>query len=123
MADAVAPPQLSAAAARRIFLNAQSLARARPTRRVGATQFTAYLAAQGVLQLDTVNVFARAHHMPVFSRFGPYDRAALDKYLWGDPDGHSAHTFEHWGHEASVMPLALLPALHYRMLSDTNWKS
>ena len=127
MADAVAAVdvggELSAAQARRMFLNAQGLARSRSTRRVGATQFTEYLATQGVLQLDTVNVFARAHHMPVFSRYGPYDRAALDEYLWGDPDGHSAHTFEHWGHEASVMPLALLPALHYRMVTDTNWKA
>ena len=122
MADAVAAPALSAAAARRIFLNAQGLSRARPSRRVGATQFAAYLAAQGVLQLDTVNVFARAHHMPMFSRFGPYDRAALDKYLWGDPEGHSAHTFEHWGHEASVMPLDLLPAMHFKMQNPSTWK-
>jgi len=74
-----------------------------------------------VLQLDTVNVLARAHYLPFFSRLGPYDTGALDTYLWGAPDGHGAHTFEHWGHEASVMPDALLPAMHHRMASDGNW--
>ncbi len=112
-------PSLSAAEARRIFLNAQGLARRRPTRRVGERQFREYLARQGVLQLDTVNVFARAHYMPVFSRYGAYATSDLDAYLWGDPDGHSAHCFEHWGHEASVMPLDLLPAMHDRMVGPT----
>jgi len=76
-----------------------------------------------VLQLDTVNVLARAHYLPFFSRLGPYATAALDTYLWGAPDGHGAHTFEHWGHEASVMPDDLLPAMHHRMVSDGNWMS
>src|SRR5688572_28892650 len=106
-----------------MFLNAQGLARSRPSRRVGDAQFGAYLALQGVLQLDTVNVFARAHHMPVFSRYGAYDIAHLDAYLWGAPDGHSPHAFEHWGHEASVMPRDLLPAMHHRMIGATSWKA
>lgn len=114
--------ELSASAARRIFLNAQGLARSRPARRVGTRQFGEYLERQGVLQLDTVNVFARAHHMPVFSRYGAYDIGALDKFLWGDAHGHSAHAFEHWGHEASVMPLDLLSAMHLKMSSHSSWK-
>jgi uncharacterized protein YcaQ len=114
--------ELSASAARRIFLNAQGLTRSRPSRRVGTRQFGEYVERQGVLQLDTVNVFARAHHMPVFSRYGAYDIGALDAFLWGDARGHSAHAFEHWGHEASVMPLDLLPALHMKMQSNSSWK-
>jgi len=109
--------QLSAAQARRVFLDAQGLARRRPTRRVGPAQFREYLSRQGVLQLDSVNVLARAHYMPLFSRWGSYDRDALDDYLWG-----SGEAFEHWGHEASVMPRDLLPALHHRMADPEAWK-
>lgn len=114
---------MSAAEARRTFLEAQSLARRRPARRPRARDFQAYLDRQGVLQLDTVNVLARAHYMPLFSRLGPYDRDALDGFLWGDAKGHSAHVFEHWGHEASVMPRDLLPAMHSRMRRTTTWKA
>jgi uncharacterized protein YcaQ len=102
--------KLTAAEARRVFLHAQGLARRRPAGAVGARRFREYLRRQGVLQLDSVNVLARAHYLPLFSRYGPYDRAALDEYLWS-----SGETFEHWGHEASVMPRDLLPALRFRM--------
>ncbi|MFV0634055.1 winged helix-turn-helix domain-containing protein [Demequina sp.] len=113
---------LSAAQARRIFLNAQGLARRRPSRRVRERDFASYLEFQGVLQLDTVNVLARAHYLPMFSRFGAYATADLDQFLWGAPDGHSAHAFEHWGHEASVMPLDVLPLMHHRMVARTTWR-
>ena len=120
---AVVTQSLSAAQARRIFLDAQGLANKRRARRPRAQDFAVYLERQGVLQLDTVNVLARAHYLPFFSRLGPYDTSALDTYLWGAPDGHGAHTFEHWGHEASVMPDALLSAMHHRMASDRTWMS
>ncbi len=74
-----------------------------------------------MLQLDSVNVFARAHYLPVFSRFGPYDTSALDAFLWGPPHGHGAHGFEHWGHEAAVMPLDLLPPMLPRMRRENRW--
>ncbi|GIG54865.1 winged helix-turn-helix domain-containing protein [Demequina activiva] len=116
-------PELSAAQARRIFLEAQSLSRRRPSRRPRDADFATYLERQGVLQLDTVNVLARAHYLPLYSRWGPYEPARLDAFLWGAADGHSAHAFEHWGHEASVMPLDLLPAMHHRMVQATSWKA
>ncbi|HEX7041019.1 MAG TPA: crosslink repair DNA glycosylase YcaQ family protein [Trueperaceae bacterium] len=102
--------KLTAAEARRVFLHAQGLARRRPGGAVGQRRFREYLLRQGVLQLDSVNVLARAHYLPLYSRFGPYDRQALDAYLWS-----SGETFEHWGHEASVMPRELLPSLRFRM--------
>lgn len=112
---------LSAAQARRIFLNAQGLTRSRPQRKARPADFAAYLARQGVLQLDTVNVLARAHYLPLYSRIGAYALGSADDFLWGDAKGHSAHTFEHWGHEATVMPLELLPAMHFRMVSESSW--
>ncbi|MDN4480797.1 winged helix-turn-helix domain-containing protein [Demequina muriae] len=114
--------QLSAAEARRVFLDAQGLARRTPSRRARASDFDRYLNRQGVLQLDTVNVLARAHYLPLYSRLGAYAPADLDAYLWGDERGHSAHAFEHWGHEASVMPRDMLPLLHHRMVGASNWK-
>ena len=120
---AVVTQSLSSAQARRTFLDAQGLVSKGRSRTPRERDFAAYLQRQGVLQLDTVNVLARAHYLPFFSRLGPYNTAALDTYLWGAPDGHGAHTFEHWGHEASVMPDDLLPAMHHRMATDGNWMS
>jgi hypothetical protein len=114
---------VSAAQSRRIFLNAQGLARKRPARAARERDFAAYLSTQGVLQLDTVNVLARAHYLPLYSRFGAYDLQQAEAFLWGDARGHSAHAFEHWGHEASVMPRDLLPAMHHRMVSGVSWQS
>lgn len=114
---------ISAAQARRIFLGAQGLARKRPQRAAGERDFAQYLKVQGVLQLDTVNVLARAHYLPLYSRFGAFDLSRADAYLWGDASGHSAHAFEHWGHEASVMPRELLPAMHHRMLGNASWQA
>lgn len=108
---------LGAAEARRIFLHAQGLARKRPPGKVGEAQFREYLDRQGVLQLDSVNVLARAHYLPVFSRYGAYDQAHLDRYIWG-----SSEVFEHWGHEASVMPRSVLPLMHHRMTRPSSWK-
>jgi len=122
-ADAGAKQSLSAAQARRIFLAAQGLARRRDARGVGASQFGEYLSRQGVLQLDSVNVLARAHYLPLFSRYGAYDRDVLDSFLWGEKHGHSPHAFEHWGHEASVSPLSLLPAMHVKMADNGTWAS
>lgn len=114
---------VTAAQSRRVFLNAQGLARKRPSRAVSERDFAAYLSTQGVLQLDTVNVLARAHYLPLYSRFGAYNLQRADAYLWGDARGHSAHAFEHWGHEASVMPRELLPAMYHRMVDGNSWQS
>lgn len=85
--------------------------------------FHEYLLRQGVVQLDTVNVLARAHYLPFFSRYGAYELPDLDTFLWGPPSGHSPDAFEHWGHEASVMPRELLLAMHHRMVGATSWQA
>lgn len=66
----------------------------------------------GVIQIDSVNVVARAHTLPGFSRLGPYDTADLDALAYG---GRRRALFEYWGHEASYLPVALQPLFRWRM--------
>ena len=53
----------------------------------------------GMLQIDSVNVFERAHYMPLFSRLGPYDKNELDKLTEGD----KPKLIEYWAHVASYI--------------------
>jgi uncharacterized protein YcaQ len=112
---------LSAKQARRLAIAAQGLARPRPTGRVDARHLRRAIDDVGLLQLDSVNVFCRSHYMPVFSRLGPYPRAALDRLAWHEDGGAKPgragrrELIEYWGHEASLLPVELQPLLRWRM--------
>lgn len=62
-----------------------------------------------IVQLDSVNVLARAHELPFWSRIGPHDRAARDAWLW-----HSREAFDGWAHMASMTAVEVWPLLHDR---------
>lgn len=103
--------RISVAQARRMVLAAQGFAEPRP----GAAQrrHVAQVARRlGLFQIDSVNVLTRAHHMPLFSRLGPYDRAWLEDAAY---DRRRRSLFEYWGHEASLIRLDLQPLLRWRM--------
>jgi hypothetical protein len=109
------PSKLSLAAARRIALAAQGFDRPRPGRPPSVNRIAQLVERLGVLQLDSVNVFLRAHYMPAFSRLGPYDRARLDR-IAGHGEGRiDRRLIEYWAHEASLIPLELHPLLRWRM--------
>jgi uncharacterized protein len=111
--------ELSALEARRIAIAAQGLASPRPAR-VTRRELAALVDRLGVLQLDSVNVLARSHYLVAFSRLGAYDRAALDALSHEGPRA----LFEYWGHEASLLPVAMHPIMRWRMARarDEAWR-
>jgi uncharacterized protein YcaQ len=103
--------RLSAAEARRLALGAQGLAAPRAAGERGARALRSMVQRLGAVQIDSVNVLARAHYLPAFSRLGPYDTTALDRLVHYAP----RRLFEYWGHEASLLPVELHPHLRWRM--------
>ncbi len=116
------PRRLSAAAARRIALAAQGFADPRPAGRIDAGHVRRVIARVGLLQLDSVSVLCRSHYLPLFSRLGPYPRELIDRLAVHvgsgrppRPSPERRELFEYWGHEASLLPVALHPLLRWRM--------
>jgi uncharacterized protein YcaQ len=65
----------------------------------------------GCLQLDPTSAVARSHLLVLWSRFGSYDRAQLDRLLW-----HNRQLFEYWAHAASIVLTEDYP-IHAEMMS------
>lgn len=101
-------PALSAAEARRIALATQGFSNSPRLRK--RRPFDPALERLHVLQIDSVNVFARSHYLPVFSRHGDYDAATLDRHLW-----ESGEFTEYWAHEAAFVPVRDRPLFGWRM--------
>ncbi|HEY1879750.1 MAG TPA: crosslink repair DNA glycosylase YcaQ family protein [Caulobacteraceae bacterium] len=102
---------LTARQARRIALEAQGLSRPRRAAEPGARHVKKLATDLGVIQVDSVNVLARAHYLPAFTRLGAYPREALEREAWGKKPSF----FEYWGHECSLLPLASHPLFRWRM--------
>ena len=108
MTTVAASHHLSPAEARRVALAAQGFSGSRRLR--SRRPFDPALERLHVLQIDSVNVFARSHHLPVFSRHGVYDPQQLDRLLW-----QSGEYTEYWAHEAAFVPVADRPLFGWRM--------
>lgn len=94
------------AQARRIAITAQGLDRARPES-VSLRQVVSTIKRIGLLQIDSVNVLARAHLLPLFARLGPYDTALVERATGKAP----RRIVETWAHEASYVPTTTFPLL------------
>ncbi|HSR15126.1 MAG TPA: crosslink repair DNA glycosylase YcaQ family protein, partial [Gemmatimonadales bacterium] len=101
--------QVPAERARRIAVAAQGLARPRPAGRVDLRHLRRVFAEVGVVQIDSVNVVARAHRLTLFSRLGGYEPALIARAF------RHRELFEYWGHMASLLPVGDWPLFRSRM--------
>ncbi|MBI5211215.1 MAG: YcaQ family DNA glycosylase [Elusimicrobia bacterium] len=108
-------------AVRRLFLRRQHLDRP-PEGPLDAGRLRAFLEDTGGLQLDSINVVERAHYLSVWSRFGAYEKTALDKLAYQD-----RLLYEYWAHAACLVPAGHLRAWRRAMVdyraAHTGWSS
>ncbi|KJZ18051.1 winged helix-turn-helix domain-containing protein [Loktanella sp. S4079] len=105
-------PLLPNAAARHVFLNRHGLA-ARPSGAGKGGDLANVIDDLGFVQLDSVNTFARAHDMILWSRRQQYRPAALQNLLQSD-----RAVFEHWTHDAATIPIQSFPYWRLRFQRD-----
>ncbi|KAA0943242.1 winged helix-turn-helix domain-containing protein [Pseudomonas sp. ANT_H14] len=99
--------------ARRLALAAQGFSGRQPPALIKAAQVNRLIDRLGVLQIDSVNAVVRSHYLPLFSRLGSYSPLILEQAAWSQ--GRRRSLFEYWGHEASLLPMALYPLMRWRM--------
>jgi hypothetical protein len=106
----VAPPTLPLRAVAALFLERQHLARPR-AKGLTAARLVRFAEDVGGVQLDSINVLDRAHYVTLWSRFGPYDRAALDRLVY-----RRRVLFEYWAHAACLVSTGELASWRRAML-------
>lgn len=104
---------LSAAQARRIALGAQGFTDRQPRGMPALAHLRRVVGRTRLLQMDSVNVAARAHYMPLFSRLGRYDPDLLDRAAWRPRRGDRL-LVEYWAHEAALIPIDDWPLFGWR---------
>jgi uncharacterized protein YcaQ len=120
----MALPKLDNRAARRLFLHRHGLAE-QPTGSAKGPALYDLIHRLGFVQLDSINTVARAHDMILYARRPTY-RARDMKRLYEKDRA----LFEHWTHDAAVIPMAFYPHWHLRFDRDAavlkdrwrNWR-
>ncbi|BDY14554.1 hypothetical protein Sulfitobl28_05240 [Sulfitobacter pontiacus] len=100
--------------ARRIFLHRHLLSDA-PQGPASGNDLLQLIQGLGFVQLDSINTVARAHDLILFSRRQRYRPQAL-KTLY-ERDGS---LFEHWTHDAAVIPMGYYPHWELRRQRDAQ---
>ncbi|HAC57505.1 MAG TPA: hypothetical protein DCF73_04005 [Rhodobiaceae bacterium] len=98
--------------ARRLFLDHHALT-GRPGARHDADDTLGLVRRLGFVQLDSVNAVERAHHMILFSRAPAYRRDHLAALHHDE-----AALFEHWTHDASLVPMEFYPQWRHRFRAE-----
>lgn len=109
--------RLTARQARRAVLGALGFARPRPSGRIDRRHFRRVYDDIKVVQIDPINVMARAHHQVFASRLGPYDRHELDRWLW-----RSGEVYEGWIHVDATAQVDTWPLLAHRRALTMPWR-
>jgi hypothetical protein len=99
-------------AARRLFLQAHALMD-RPAGPGKGADLAALVHRLGFVQVDSVNTLARAHDLILWSRRPAYRPAHLRAL-----NDRDRATFEHWTHDASVIPVGFFPQWRLRFARD-----
>lgn len=114
-------PKFPLRAAAALFLERQHLRRPRALG-LSAKRLVGFLEDAGGLQLDSINVLERAHYLTVWSRFGPYERPALDRMAY-----RKRVLFEYWAHAACLVPASHFAAWRAVMrgyeIRHTGWNT
>ena len=100
--------------ARRVFLDRHLLSET-PQGVGDGPDLLAMIHALGFVQLDSINTVARAHDLILWSRRQRYRPKALKDLYEGDKA-----LFEHWTHDAAVIPMAFYPQWHLRRTRDAQ---
>lgn len=101
---------LSNTQARKIFLERQGLSRP-PQRALGKVGLYDLIHDLGFVQVDSIATVERAHHQILFSRNQTYRPEHLTALLEKDRT-----LFEHWTHDASIIPSAFFPYWKHRFV-------
>jgi uncharacterized protein YcaQ len=101
------PVRLSLQAARRLFLDRHALLET-PAGPGSGAALADLIARLGFVQVDSVNTLARAHDLILWSRRPRYRPPDLRRL-----NDRARATFEHWTHDAAVIPAAFFP--HWRL--------
>ncbi|MFN3524507.1 MAG: winged helix-turn-helix domain-containing protein [Paracoccus sp. (in: a-proteobacteria)] len=105
-------PALDNQRARRLFLDRHLLLR--PVSGAGKGEdLNNLLADLGFVQVDSVNTLARAHDLILWSRRGAYRPQALGQLV-----ARHRTAFEHWTHDAAVIPMRFYPMWRLKFARD-----
>ena len=115
-------PVLDNSAARRLFLHRHGLAET-PAGPGRGEDLQDLIQRLGFVQLDSINTVARAHDMILRARRPAYRPRNLKRLYEND-----RALFEHWTHDAAVIPKAFYPYWHLRFRRDDEllrrlWKN
>ncbi len=107
-------PLIANAEARRLFLDRHALIEP-PTGPAKGDALLALIHRLGFVQVDSINTVERAHHMILWSRRQGYRPRNLAPLLERDRT-----LFEHWTHDAAVIPVAFFAYWKLRFARDAG---
>ncbi len=106
--------QLDNRTARRLFMDRHALIES-PSGNAKGDDLLELITRLGFVQLDSINTVARAHDMILYSRRPSYRPKHLKQLYEGD-----RALFEHWTHDAAVIPMQFYPQWHLRFQRDAK---